>query len=148
MRVQEHEDENDDVCCAVRGRCCGSVSASPTNKFDLNNDGKVDGRDAAQLIMMVGNTGATGSMPAMPGAAEDVNGDGMFSLADWREFVRYVSSVGAYPEGLFDVSIQWGQPTGVNAADKMAIAQATSSGRFGSATTRCATTSTLTARST
>ena len=42
-----------------------------------------------------------------------------------------MSSVGAYPEGLFDVSIQWGQPTGVNAADKMAIAQGVSTGRFG-----------------
>lgn len=100
--------------------------ASPTNKFDLNNDGQVDGREAAQLMTMVQYLGPTGTIPAMPGAAEDLNGDGQLSLADWREFVRYASGVGAYPEALFDVSIQWGQPTGVNSADKMAIAQAVS----------------------
>jgi hypothetical protein len=110
----------------------GSVWASPTNKFDLNNDGKVDGRDASQLMTMLQYLGPTGSMPAMPGAAEDLSGDGQLSLADWREFTRYASVVGAYPDALFDVAIQWGQPTGVNAADKFAIAQAVAAGRGGS----------------
>lgn len=112
--------------------CVGAAVASPTNKFDVNNDGKVDGRDASQLMTMLQYQGPLGSMPTMPGAPEDLNGDGQLSLADWREFVRYVTSVGVYPDALFDVSIQWGQPTGVTVADKSMIAQAVAAGRSGS----------------
>ena len=109
----------------------GLSTASATNKYDVNSDGRVDARDADSVVMMVGFNGATGSGPAMPGSAQDLNGDGLYSLADWREFVGYVSAVGGYPEALFDVSSPGMGTPAITAADKGAIAMAVSQGRGG-----------------
>lgn len=109
---------------------CASAAASPLNKFDINNDNRIDGRDAAALVTMLQGASATGSIPALPGAVVDLNGDGVLSLADWREFAAYAMQVGGYPEALFDVSAPGATPL-LTAVDRTTIAQGVSAGLQG-----------------
>ncbi|MBK6616567.1 dockerin type I domain-containing protein [Ottowia sp.] len=103
----------------------GAVTAAQANRYDFNFDNKIDGRDADAMVMWVSPAGATGSLPALPGTQADLNGDGRLSLADWREYVSYLTTTGGYPEALFDVN--WS--AGVDAGDKGAIAQTVNQGR-------------------
>lgn len=107
-----------------------SASASAINKFDVNNDGRIDGRDAAALTTMLQGAGVNGSIPALPGTPFDLNGDGVLSLGDWREFASYAAQVGGYPDALFDVATPGMAPL-LSAADRAAIAQGVNGGLQG-----------------
>lgn len=88
------------------GLLSACVSAFCANPFDLNLNGKIDGRDVNQVatslagyVRQGGYTPPSGS----PLLAYDFNGDKTLNLSDWQAYIDYVKGVATSGRSLFDV---------------------------------------------
>lgn len=76
------------------------AQTTSTNRYDINGDGKLTGRDLDGFANMAGKTSEPATMSMFP--RSDLNGDKVIDIKDWREFVIYALEIGGRAEVLFD----------------------------------------------